>query len=60
MKMTGGIGSTLISDWCEECRDELLVPMFLRAFPAFFTFFIILPTKVDTNTTSGKCEREKC
>jgi len=38
----GGVWSTLISDWCEESRDELLVPMFLRALPAFFTFLNIL------------------
>ena len=41
-----GVGSTLIYDWCEECRDELLVPMFLRAFPAFFTFLNILRQKL--------------
>jgi len=38
----GGVGSMLISDKCEECRDELLVPMFLRALPAFFTFLNIM------------------
>jgi len=52
----GGVGSTLISDCCEECQDELLVPMFLKALPAFFTFLNILQTKIDTNTTSRKCE----
>jgi hypothetical protein len=30
--------------------------MFLRAFPAFFTFLNILQTKVGKNTTGGKCE----
>jgi len=38
----GGVGSMLISDWCEESWDELLVPMFLRALPALFTFLNIL------------------
>jgi len=37
-----GVGSMLISDWCEESQDELLVPIFLRALPALFVFFHIL------------------
>ena len=38
----GGVLLTLISNWCEECRHELLVPMLLRVLPVFFTFLNIL------------------
>ena len=37
-----GIRSTLISDWCEESQDELLVPTFLMAFAVFFALLNIL------------------
>jgi hypothetical protein len=37
-----GAGSTLISEWREECRDELLVPIFLMALLAFLIFLNIL------------------
>ena len=53
-----GIGSTLISDGCEECRAELLVPMFLRALLAFFTFLNILQTKVGKKTQLVENVRE--
>lgn len=52
----GGAESTLISDWREESRDELLVPQ-LRDLAALFTFLNILQNNRDKQKLVEICEK---